>query len=874
MTNVTRRSFVKLATQATSAAVAGKLAIKAKLVTLQYCGDAAASPVEGCSTTDALARMKPWLLEMPCLPVKDPHLLEQIHQVHVWAKKAFQLESHQETSPGDQAERPAPSPILRLSPGHPLSLRLPEPGQSLQLLVNIAGAPAAGAHRAVFVVVHEFKSEIFRSPDITGTKGPVALKIGLAKTREISISVESMPATADEPLTVELTSGVVELTNGRMITIASTHDAAGGIALSAEAEPFSFIYNGQNVRASIGKWKRHVRRTVAQDHIQYALTYSDPATQLEVRCDLKLFTHLPAVHWVLHFTNRASTDTPLIENILPLDVNLTLPIQGRLILHHSNGSWTRADGTSGGKTDFLPFQQLVNGGERITFAPAGGRSSSPVLPFFNLQWAGRGMAAAIGWTGQWSTGIYTDAERCASWQAGQQTTRLKLHPGESIRTPSILLLPWAGDTADYGSNLLRRLLLQSFVARIEDKVAVPPVSMTHITVVNGSQKLDAVTESNQLAAIKTIAGDKMGVEVFWLDAGWMQGGFQDGVGNWTNDSRRFPHGLRPLANAANKRGMQFLLWFEPERVMAGSDIARAHPEWLLHDVIWGTMGLFNLADANARRWMTDLLADRIKQWNIGILRQDCNITPLPFWRTADAPDRIGITEIRYIEGLYAMWDELRKRFPLLAIDCCASGGRRIDIESIQRCFYLWQSDMLCYGRNHADWCQTEHTGLSKYIPTSGGGAGNANFNIYDFRSAATSGIVLYMPETPEQAALLRKAIAELKMLRPLYLGDSYNLTSPTSSQTADTHWTAWQFDRPETGRGFAMFFRRSVLGHGQASFELRNLEAKASYLVKWTDSNCNLLKSEVRTGEELRKVDLEIKEPRGSCLLVYSRKNM
>ena len=37
----------------------------------------------------------------------------------------------------------------------------------------------------------------------------------------------------------------------------------------------------------------------------------------------------------------------------------------------------------------------------------------------------------------------------------------------------------------------------------------------------------------------------------------------------------------------------------------------------------------------------------------------------------------GITEIRYIEGLYAFWDYLRAQHPGLLVDNSASGGRRL-----------------------------------------------------------------------------------------------------------------------------------------------------------------------------------------------------
>ena len=59
--------------------------------------------------------------------------------------------------------------------------------------------------------------------------------------------------------------------------------------------------------------------------------------------------------------------------------------------------------------------------------------------------------------------------------------------------------------------------------------------------------------------------------------------------------------------------------------------------------------------------MTDYLSNCISDWGVDVYRQDRNLYPCPVWQTADAPDRQGITEIRHVEGLYAMWDDLLRR---------------------------------------------------------------------------------------------------------------------------------------------------------------------------------------------------------------------
>jgi len=101
----------------------------------------------------------------------------------------------------------------------------------------------------------------------------------------------------------------------------------------------------------------------------------------------------------------------------------------------------------------------------------------------------------------------------------------------------------------------------------------------------------------------------LGFEVFWLDAYWIKGGFGGGVGNYgfpierVEPRDRFPHGLRPISDAAAKAGMKFLLWFEPERVSAGTYLAKEHPEWVISPGGDGG-GLFNLGTPPAREFMT------------------------------------------------------------------------------------------------------------------------------------------------------------------------------------------------------------------------------------------------------------------------------
>lgn len=59
---------------------------------------------------------------------------------------------------------------------------------------------------------------------------------------------------------------------------------------------------------------------------------------------------------------------------------------------------------------------------------------------------------------------------------------------------------------------------------------------------------------------------------------------------------------------------------------------------------------FNLALPEARQFLTNFISAKIEGFGLYCFLNDSNIAPLQFWRAADAPDRQGIPEIRWIEG--------------------------------------------------------------------------------------------------------------------------------------------------------------------------------------------------------------------------------
>jgi alpha-galactosidase len=628
--------------------------------------------------------------------------------------------------------------------------------------------------------------------------------------------------------------------------------------------PFSFIYAGKPSAELLAVWPQKLTtQKLDNDRTQHTLVCTDPKTGLEIRCVVVEYADLPAADWVLHLSNTGGKDTPIIEQIRPLDAPIQSPGKVGFTIHHSLGE-------SNSGRSFAPVTDVLTSTKPgpLVLAPAGGRSSDAHLPYFNVDWQTGGIAAAVGWSGQWEAAFAVGSDGALRVRAGQQLTHLKLHPGETIRTPRILLVFWDGRDPIRGNNLFRRVMMAHYMPRSKGQLVLPPLCAAV-----GYADKDGRYDKPHVEAAKPLA--QRGIEVLWSDMNpqqWYPKGFPEGTGTWEPDPVKYPHGLKPVGDAAKAAGIGFLLWFEPERVHPGSKIDREHPEYVMKaNGEWSQ--LFRLQDDKARKWLTDYIDVQITAAQLAWVRWDFNIDPLGFWRRNDEPDRQGMTEIRYIEGLYAMWDDLRARHPGLMIDNCASGGRRIDVETCSRSLPLWHSDMQCDGPHPAA-DQLQNGGLFRWVPLHGCG----NFGLepsYVSRSAMTAGNILVQsclsgqPSDKDCANIeaVKRTVAVYKRLRPLMLGDFYPLLPHDESPS---QWYGYQFDNPQLKSGCVIVFRREKSGQESMTIPLRGVSPDVTYEVTDLDTG----KATAVSGKELLEKGLTVKiatQP-GAAVVAYRSK--
>jgi alpha-galactosidase len=101
---------------------------------------------------------------------------------------------------------------------------------------------------------------------------------------------------------------------------------------------------------------------------------------------------------------------------------------------------------------------------------------------------------------------------------------------------------------------------------------------------------------------------------------------------------------------------------------------------------------------------------------------------------------------------------------------------------------------------------------------------------------------------------------------PNFYGDFYPLT-PHS--LANDVWIAWQFNRPERGRGMVQAFRRPGSPFEVARWPLKGLDVKARYRlhVLGTDQTWQM------TGDDMMQdgVRTPIEERPGAAVILYER---
>jgi len=419
---------------------------------------------------------------------------------------------------------------------------------------------------------------------------------------------------------------------------------------------------------------------VAGDTPELRVALADAHYPLEITLVYRLYEQGDLIERWAEIVNRGATPITLSR---AWSATFHLPPGQGYRLGHLTGRW--ADETQL-RREPLPNGLTVLESRRL-------HTSHRHLPYFAMDHGadeerGDVWFGALAWSGAWKISVEASEFGAVRLGVGLNDWDFawELAPGETFSTPPVLV----GYTPD-GFGAASRLLHDHIRPRLPHGERLHPVLYN-----SWEATLFDVDEESQARLAEIAAG--LGVELFVVDDGWFHGRADDrsGLGDWWPDAGKFPRGLGPLVERVNALGMAFGLWIEPEMVSPQSELYRAHPEWVVHfpsrpRTEGRNQLVLNLGRPDVQDYLIAQIDGLLAAHNIAFIKWDMNRSVSePGW--PDAPRDQREIWVRYVQGLYGVWGELRARHPEVVWQSCAGGGGRADLGVLRFADQIWASD--------------------------------------------------------------------------------------------------------------------------------------------------------------------------------------
>ncbi|WIM99119.1 alpha-galactosidase [Actinoplanes oblitus] len=262
---------------------------------------------------------------------------------------------------------------------------------------------------------------------------------------------------------------------------------------------------------------------------------------------------------------------------------------------------------------------------------------------------------------------------------------VSLAAGETYRTPWLYAV-YSATGLDGVSDRFH----QHLRARPRHPATPRPVVVNTWEAVYFDHDLGRLTELAKAAAA-------IGAERFVLDDGWFGSRRDDtsGLGDWFVSPEVWPDGLGPLVDVVRGLGLEFGLWVEPEMINPDSELARAHPDWIMATGARlprtaRQQQVLDLANPDAFDHILGRLDALLTAYDIAYLKWDHNRDLVEAGHPGSG--RAGVHD--QTRAVYRLLDELRARHPGVEIESCSSGGGRVDLEILERTDRVWASDCI------------------------------------------------------------------------------------------------------------------------------------------------------------------------------------
>jgi alpha-galactosidase len=418
-----------------------------------------------------------------------------------------------------------------------------------------------------------------------------------------------------------------------------------------------------------------------------------------------------------------------------------VPHSRKYRLTHIGGNWGK---------EWLVRREFLEQGEKV-LGSRNGISGHQHIPFFALdqdgvatEKSGEVWFGTLQWSGSWKMIVEQDLNNQVRVAGGTNDYNfaLELNPGENRTTPVFTAGYTTGGFGE-ATRLVNRYQQKQLYHHNTVTNEVPVIFNTFGSL-EGTYG-GRVTEENVMDLIPRAA--EIGVEMFIIDAGW-----QTATGEWTVNKTRFPRGLKPVIDEVRKHGMKFGLWMEPENVRSDAKIFNEKEEWFFAKN--PSSAMLNLSRDDVYEYLYQEISRVIRENELDYFKIDFN----RYFDIPDVPDRLTMPT-KYTENFYRLFERLRKEFPGVLFENCASGSGRPDVK-----MDTW------FGRiNRSDIqeplnCLEQHEGFTYLHPSfmAGGGAHINRYGDVPFKFMSYVGMMGWLSIGLPLAKATQEELDEIK----------------------------------------------------------------------------------------------------------------
>ena len=306
---------------------------------------------------------------------------------------------------------------------------------------------------------------------------------------------------------------------------------------------------------------------------------------------------------------------------------------------------------------------------------------------------GEVLAGTLAWSGNFRFLFEIDEKGSLRVISGINpfASEYSLEPGKIFRTPSMIFT-----YSDKGRGEVSRNL-HSWAR----KYGILDGTGQRLTLLNN---WESTGFNFNEASLTTILDETklMGLDLFLLDDGWFANKYprnndRAGLGDWQENKEKLPDGLGYLVKEADKRGVKFGIWVEPEMVNPRSELYEKHPDWILKlpnrpEHYFRNQLVLDLTNPKVQDFVYNIV-DGMLTANPGIsfIKWDCNRMMTNAY-SVNLKDKQSHLYIDYVNSLYGVLEKLRAKYPHLPIMLCSGGGGRVDYGALKYFTEFWASD--------------------------------------------------------------------------------------------------------------------------------------------------------------------------------------